>query len=167
MASNIYQDDVPVVAVIGVGYVGTHLVEGFSGEYRVFGFEVSAAWAAQLRQEEKFRSKSNVSFTTDLKPVTHFLISVPTLLRSDRTVGTSYLESVLNTYARPGATIVIKSSRVDPGRTGPPLTTVPEIISGLDSASLTSITRLYSPIFQSLIPVSPEVAAMTKLYENC
>lgn len=110
------QDEEPVVAVIGVGYVGTHLVEAFAGKYTVIGFEVSEARAAQLRVDTKFRDKSNVSFTTnpyDLEVATHFLISVPTLLREDKTVDTSYLESALSTVkarGRRGATIVIESS---------------------------------------------------------
>ncbi|KAI1611299.1 polysaccharide biosynthesis protein vipA/tviB [Exophiala viscosa] len=100
-------------------------------------------------------------------------------------------------YARPKATIVIESSvavgmtrrlltdlmvvqglrggmspeRVDPGRAIPGFTDIPKVISGLDDisyGSLDSITRLYSKVFASVIPVSsPEVAEMTKLYENC
>jgi nucleotide sugar dehydrogenase len=48
---------------------------------------------------------------------------------------------------------------------------IPKVISGLDDivpGSLDSITRLYSPIFNTIAPVSkPEVAEMMKLYENC
>jgi nucleotide sugar dehydrogenase len=44
-------------------------------------------------------------------------------------------------------------------------------VSGLDDivpGSLESITRLYSAVFDTVIPVSkPEIAEMTKLYENC
>jgi nucleotide sugar dehydrogenase len=61
--------------------------------------------------------------------------------------------------------------RVDPGRVSPPFESIPKIISGLDDlapGSLSSIQKLYSPIFETLVPVSsPEVAEMTKLYENC
>ncbi|SMR61952.1 unnamed protein product [Zymoseptoria tritici ST99CH_1E4] len=97
-------------------------------------------------------------------------------------------------YARPGSTVIIESSvavgmtrtlleplmkdkslrcgmspeRVDPGRTYPAYDSIPKIISGLDEESLTSIKDLYSRVFQNLVPVSkPEVAEMTKLYENC
>ncbi|KAJ9190738.1 hypothetical protein DTO164E3_8887 [Paecilomyces variotii] len=100
-------------------------------------------------------------------------------------------------YARPGSTVVIESSvavgmsrdllkevmllkglkagmspeRVDPGRTDPPLEHIPKIISGLDDivpGSLSSIQELYEQVFRNLVPVSsPEVAEMTKLYENC
>lgn len=61
--------------------------------------------------------------------------------------------------------------RVDPGRTEPPLHSIPKIISGLDDitkGSLQSIQDLYSQVFDKVVTVSkPEVAEMTKLYENC
>jgi len=46
--------------------------------------------------------------------------------------------------------------------------TIPKVISGLTPSSLAAITRLYTPVFNTLVPVSrPEVAEMMKLYENC
>lgn len=58
--------------------------------------------------------------------------------------------------------------RVDPGRTFPAFEDIPKIVSGLDEASLESISTLYGRVFNKLLPVSsPEVAEMTKLYENC
>jgi nucleotide sugar dehydrogenase len=96
------------------------------------------------------------------------------------------------TYARPGAAVVIESSvsvgmtraflsqytgtlhcgmspeRVDPGRVSPTLIEIPKVISGLDQPSLLAIHRVYSKVFDQVVPVSkPEVAEMTKLYENC
>lgn len=48
---------------------------------------------------------------------------------------------------------------------------IPKVVSGLDDivpGSLASITKLYSAVFDTVIPVSkPEVAEMMKLYENC
>jgi len=48
---------------------------------------------------------------------------------------------------------------------------IPKIISALDCVapgSLEAITKLYGAAFDRLVPVSsPEVAEMTKLYENC
>jgi nucleotide sugar dehydrogenase len=45
---------------------------------------------------------------------------------------------------------------------------IPKVISGLTPDSLSAITRLYTPVFDRLVPVSrPEVAEMMKLYENC
>jgi nucleotide sugar dehydrogenase len=60
---------------------------------------------------------------------------------------------------------------VDPGRTEPPLQSIPKIISGLDDivpGSQRSIYRVYREIFDTIVQVSkPEVAEMMKLYENC
>ncbi|EJT72130.1 hypothetical protein GGTG_08998 [Gaeumannomyces tritici R3-111a-1] len=60
--------------------------------------------------------------------------------------------------------------RVDPGRVEPPARLIPKVISGLDDicpGSLAAITRIYGPVFNTLVPVSrPEVAEFTKLYEN-
>lgn len=113
--------ETPTVAVIGIGYVGTHLVEAFSQHYPVIGYDISSRRIDQLRDE--FRGKNGASdrsgapdFTTSkskLARATHFLISVPTLLRDDKTIDSSYLESALETvsaHARPGVTVVIESS---------------------------------------------------------
>lgn len=63
------------------------------------------------------------------------------------------------------------TQRVDPGRMDPPMRSIPKIVSGLDDivpGSLSSILRLYYPVFDKVVPVSkPEVAEMMKLYENC
>lgn len=104
----------PLVAVIGVGFVGTGLVDSFSAKYNVMGFDISEDRLNVLRNE--FRSRPNVSFTSneaDLGKATHFLISVPTLLRSDRSIDLSYLRSALQKveqWARRGTTVVIESS---------------------------------------------------------
>ncbi|KAL8391768.1 hypothetical protein RB595_002105 [Gaeumannomyces hyphopodioides] len=202
-STSIPPDAKPLVAVIGVGYVGTHLVSNFSSCWDVCGFDLSKDRVAQLSSEVEFRQNPKVCFSSspaDLADATHYLISVPTLLRADKTVDTSHLRSAIETvfrYARPGATVVIESSvavgmtrellgplakargcfagmspeRVDPGRAEPPARLIPKVISGLDDTcpgSLAAITRLYAPVFDTLVPVSrPEVAELTKLYENC
>ncbi|KAF5664093.1 UDP-n-acetyl-D-mannosamine 6-dehydrogenase [Fusarium circinatum] len=154
----------PLVAVIGVGFVGTGLVDSFSSypKYEIMGFDISEDRLQFLRGE--FSARPNVSFTSnesDLGKATHFLISVPTLLRSDRTIDLSYLRSALRRveqWARPGCTVVIESSvsvgltrqllgpiakakglfagmspeRIDPGRVEPPMRSIPKVVSGLD-----------------------------------
>ncbi|KAF5620192.1 UDP-n-acetyl-D-mannosamine 6-dehydrogenase [Fusarium sp. NRRL 52700] len=152
----------PLVAVIGVGFVGTGLVDSFSSKYEIMGFDISEDRLDFLRGE--FSTRPNVSFTSnesDLGKATHFLISVPTLLRSDRTIDLSYLRSALRRveqWARPGCTVVIESSvsvgltrqllgpiakakglfagmspeRIDPGRVEPPMRSIPKVVSGLD-----------------------------------
>jgi UDP-N-acetyl-D-mannosaminuronate dehydrogenase len=177
----------------------------------------------QLKKVEKeYQGPTDrVTFTLDpmdLTKATHFLVSVPTLLLSDKTIDTTYIRSALTSialYARPGSTVVIESSvavgmtrrlvgpmakqrsyfagmspevsglpemiirensdpmeqRVDPGRTEPAMKAIPKIVSGLDDevpGSLDAIMKLYSRIFDTVVPVAnPETAEMTKLYENC
>lgn len=119
LPSSISPHDEPTVAVLGVGYVGTHLVSVFSSKYPVIGFDVSKSrvkdlQAAQLK--ESVDVSRDIEYTCDtaaLSRATHFLVSVPTLLRPDNTVDASFLCSALQTvakYARPGATIIIESS---------------------------------------------------------
>jgi hypothetical protein len=106
--------DEPVVAIIGVGYVGVHLVVSFALQYRVIAFDVSAERLRSLK--DQFSLYSSVSTTTDatqLRIATHFLIAVPTNLLPDNSVDISYLRAAISTvelYARPGATVVIESS---------------------------------------------------------
>lgn len=112
--TQVTQQDEPVVAVIGVGYVGKHLVSSFSSRYQVIGFDVSAARIQDLSVE--YQDNDNVQFSRDsqdLRRATHFLISVPTLLRPDKTIDSSYLREALKTVgevARSGSTVVVESS---------------------------------------------------------
>lgn len=104
----------PLVAVIGVGYVGTHLVDVFSRQYSTLGFDVDERRVQDLKP--RFGGNRRVALTScprRLHAATHFLVSVPTLLLPDKTVDTSYLRSALKTvaaHARPGSTVVIESS---------------------------------------------------------
>ncbi|KAL9562559.1 hypothetical protein ACKAV7_013304 [Fusarium commune] len=125
------------------------------------GFDISEDRLEFLRGEFSARPNSFTSNESDLGKATHFLISVPTLLRSDRTIDLSYLRSALRRveqWARPGCTVVIESSvsvgltrellgpiakakglfagmspeRIDPGRVEPPMRSIPKVVSGLD-----------------------------------
>ncbi|CAG5180796.1 uncharacterized protein ALTATR162_LOCUS9422 [Alternaria atra] len=186
-----------IVAVIGVGYVGTHLVEAFAGHYNVIAFDLSTKRLDEVSEQLTGLPIQFTSNAASIHEATHVLISVPTILTDDKKVDTTYLRSAIATvekYVKPGSTIVIESSvavgmtrelvgplmasknfkvgmspeRVDPGRTFPAFEDIPKIISGLDAASLESISTLYGRVFNKLLPVSsPEVAEMTKLYENC
>lgn len=104
----------PLVAVIGVGYVGTHLVETFSRRHDTLGFDVCEEHVRRLRRS--FAGNDRVALTADarrLGAATHFLVSVPTLLQPDKTVDASCLGRALRTvaeHARRGATVVIESS---------------------------------------------------------
>ncbi|XXH04394.1 hypothetical protein Hte_010808 [Hypoxylon texense] len=201
-SGHIEEDEEPLVAILGCGYVGTQLISCFSTQYDILGFDVSKDQIHKL--QEQYGGEGSRAFFSldprDLSKATHFLISVPTLLKADKTIDTSYIKSALmniRRYARAGSTVVIESSvaigmtrqllgplakergffagmspeRVDPGRTDPPMKTIPKVLSGLDDVvpgSLNAITRLYSRVFDTIVPVSsPETAEMTKLYENC
>lgn len=107
--------DTPVVAVIGCGYVGTHLIQAFSRHYDVLGFDISENRLELLR--DQFRAEgTKATLTTqpeDLTRATHMLVSVPTLVSKDKSIDTSYMRDALAKvarYARRGTTVVIESS---------------------------------------------------------
>lgn len=161
-----------VVAVIGVGYVGEHLVRVFAQQYRVIGYDISEDRVRKLGNSGAFASRASFTCkTSDLSEATHFLISVPTLLRADQSVDSSYLRDAIATVsmrARPGSVVVIESSvavgmtrqllgsvakqhgflvgmspeRVDPGRVEPPAHTIPKIVSGLDDEAPGSLAAI-------------------------
>ncbi|GAB7361422.1 hypothetical protein MBLNU230_g1478t1 [Neophaeotheca triangularis] len=186
----------PHVCVVGVGYVGEILLSEFGSVYPATGFDISEKRLAQIAPD--FASLSNVKLTSSisaLKRATHFCISVPTLLREDRSVNLDHLKRAIDmvtTHANPGSTIVIESSvsvgttrallgpysdrfhcgmspeRVDPGRTVPAAHDIPKVISALTEPALQSMIKLYSKAFRTVVPVSkPEAAEMMKLFENC
>lgn len=104
----------PVIAVLGVGYVGSHLVDSFQRNFGVIGFDISKPRVAELNK--KYAENTAVEFTCDtedLARATHFLIAVPTLLRADKSIDSSYLRDAIKTVAqvaRRGSTVVIESS---------------------------------------------------------
>jgi hypothetical protein len=113
--SPVTEDETPLVAVIGVGYVGLHLVTGFSKHYNVIAFDLSQRRLDSVAVD--LLPNPRLSLTSDpsrLASATHFLVSVPTLLVSGTSVvDTSYLQSAIDTitvHARVGATVVIESS---------------------------------------------------------
>lgn len=107
------EEPASIVAVIGVGYVGTHLVEAFAGHYKVIAFDLSTDRLAKVSAE---LTGLPIQFTTnaeDLSLASHVLISVPTVLKEDKSIDTSYLRSAIATvekYVTSGSTVVIESS---------------------------------------------------------
>jgi len=103
-----------LVAVIGIGYVGSQLIESFERVYDVLGFDISEQRAKSMQQH--FSYSKRVKCTADaneLSKASHFLIAVPTLFLPDEGIDTSYIQEALATvsmYARPGTTVVIESS---------------------------------------------------------
>lgn len=102
-----------IVAVIGVGYVGEHLVRAFAGSYKVIAFDLSEK---RLQLVSSQLQGLPIQFTTsaaDISQATHALISVPTILNEDKSVDTTYLRSAISTvekHMKPGSTVVIESS---------------------------------------------------------
>lgn len=73
------REDSPFVAVIGIGYIGTHLVKAFSPHYPVIGYDVSSRRIGQLRDE--YQGSGVPELTTSkakLTRATHFLIGADT-----------------------------------------------------------------------------------------
>lgn len=103
----------PVVAVIGVGYVGLHLVEAFSRRYDVIAFDVSEQRLQQISEHFAGLPVQCTSRPNDLAAADYFLISVPTVLNHDKTIDTTYLKKAvqtINRYAKHGVTVVVESS---------------------------------------------------------
>jgi UDP-glucose/GDP-mannose dehydrogenase family, NAD binding domain len=112
---HIREDENPLVAVVGVGYVGFHLVAAFSKCYKVIAFDVSDKRLATVA--EQLPNCANIHFTSNascLAEATHFLVAVPTpLIPGTTEIDTSIIQNALDTIcgqARRGSTIVIESS---------------------------------------------------------
>lgn len=184
------------VCIIGVGYVGEHLLNTFGEKYEVVGVDISEKRIDMLRKKY---NKANIKFQSNFKNLEHcdvYLVSVPTLVKEDLDIDLGCLHAAKDTLlkiARPGSLIVVESSvyvgatreifgefltknifvgfspeRVDPGRIDPPMKEIPKVISGLTKESLEKIQTVYGKVIKNLVPVSScECAEMCKLYENC
>lgn len=187
-----------MICIVGVGYVGEHLVEVFSRGYNVVGYDISSERILELSKKGCFQ-KDNIVLTSDPDSVDGckvFLISVPTLVREDKTINNDYLESActfVRDKVKEGDLVVIESTvsigttrklmgdlreqgifvgfspeRVDPGRISPKSYEIPKVVSGVDSESLNRVKDIYGKVFNTIVPVSNcETAEMVKLYENC
>ena len=135
----------PVIAVIGLGYVGLPLAVEFASKYDVLGFDVKAERIAQLRAghdetlevpESELAGASRLRFTDDpseLSQATVFVVTVPTpiddakrpdlrpLAAASRTVGATL---------KPGDTVIYEST-VYPGATEEVCVPLLEEVSGL------------------------------------
>lgn len=110
----------PTVLVVGVGYVGRHLVERFSDACEVVGLDLSEDRCTRLRGEFEADGLSNITMISNIEQDERCntfdlaLISVPTLLLADnKTVDTRHIRAAVETVsqrARPGSTVVIESS---------------------------------------------------------
>ena len=191
--------DIYKVCIIGVGYVGEHLVEVFSRGYNVVGYDVSEHRIKSLIAKDIYKEK--VKFTSnpddeEIKDCNVYLISVPTLVREDKSINNTYLEEactfvkskvscsdivvlestisigttreLLWPLVKDGVYIGFSPERVDPGRKDVQSYSIPKIISGVDEESLCKVKDVYSKVYDTIVPVtSCETAELCKLYENC
>ncbi|KAJ3009594.1 UNVERIFIED_CONTAM: hypothetical protein HDU68_000680 [Siphonaria sp. JEL0065] len=171
------------VCVLGVGYVGEHLVSTFQESFPVIGCDISPERINLLKKLHA--DYKSTTFTTDVSEISKaglILISVPTLVNIETSqVDLSYVRAAVQsvtTHAKAGSTVVLESTvgvghtrellaplrdmgifvgfspeRVDPGRVDPPNHKIPKVISGIDAASLASVRQFYSEVFETVIPV--------------
>jgi nucleotide sugar dehydrogenase len=184
------------ICVIGVGYVGRSLLRQFGSVFDCVGFDISEKSIQDARTSLAELDTVTLS-TDDsiLEGATHYLIAVPTPVRDDQSINLDYVISALQIvirYARPGCCVVIESSipvgttrqllheyqeelhcgmspeRIDPGRAFPTPRQIPKLVAGLTRRAQKQIMTVYASAYDNVVPVStPEVAEMTKLYENC
>lgn len=101
------------IAVIGVGYVGIHLVTAFAQKYNVIAFDISEARLAEVAPRLEKLPVKCTSKASDLADADCFLIAVPTILKADKKIDTSFVQSAISmieSHSRPGATVVMESS---------------------------------------------------------
>ncbi len=135
----------PIIAVIGLGYVGLPLALAFSKQYQVIGYDLDTTRVDALNKgnditlqatEEALRSNPQLVFTTALSAIskaTIYIVTVPTPVHSDKTPDLNPLlqaSTQIATLLKKGD-IVIYESTVYPGCTEEDCVPVLEKISGL------------------------------------
>lgn len=109
------ESDAPsTIAIIGVGYVGEHLMEVFSSAFPIVAYDISASRIDNLRL--KYSEKHNVKFSTDsrdFQTASHFLLCVPTSLSLTGGVDSSHIRSavdMLYPYVKANSIVVVEST---------------------------------------------------------
>ena len=106
----------PQVCVVGVGYVGEHLVSVFARKFQVLGYDVSPARVNHLTRVHGNNPRLELSTTPGRATSCDlFCIAVPTPICAgdDGGIDLTYLEAAVATVgglAKPGAAVVIESS---------------------------------------------------------
>jgi UDP-N-acetyl-D-mannosaminuronate dehydrogenase len=112
--SSVNHEQSPVIAIIGVGYVGEHLMEVFSSAFKTIGYDVSVARIERLRL--KHYQNGNIKLSNDerdLRDASHFLVCVPTTLGLNGKVDSSHVRSaiaMLQRYVTNESIVVIEST---------------------------------------------------------
>jgi UDP-N-acetyl-D-galactosamine dehydrogenase len=138
----------PVIAVIGLGYVGLPLATAFSDQYRVIGYDINEDRIAQLNDGidathevsveviKAAINSTNLTLThnpNNLSQATIFIVTVPTPLTSDNLPDLSFLTAaseLVGKHIKHGG-IVVYESTVYPGCTEEVCVPVVEAHSGL------------------------------------
>ena len=142
----------PVIAVIGLGYVGLPLATAFSAKYRVIGYDINEERIAQLNegidatheigiealQAAINATNSNIGLTlthhpNNLGDANIFIVTVPTPLTTGNLPDLSFLiaaSELVGKHIQPGG-IVVYESTVYPGCTEEVCVPVVEAHSGL------------------------------------
>jgi UDP-N-acetyl-D-galactosamine dehydrogenase len=141
-------NNAPVIAVIGLGYVGLPLATALSAHYPVTGYDNNPTRIAQLLEgiditaevthEQLIAAQHNnkLLFSNDAASIataTVFIVTVPTPLTSTNLPDLSYLiaaSELIATYLKPGGLVVYEST-VYPGCTNEVCVPVLEKHSGL------------------------------------
>ena len=84
----------PKICIIGVGYVGEHLLTSFGKSFDVVGVDISYERIQLLRQRYRGLLLSTSLDSINANAYDVFLISVPTLLNANKKVDTKPLDSV-------------------------------------------------------------------------
>jgi len=135
----------PMIAVIGLGYVGLPLALAFAKQYQVIGYDLDNARVDALKRgedatletaEEDLNAATNLVLTNDLALIadaTIYIVTVPTPVHADKSPDLSFLlfaTSQIATILKRGD-IVIYESTVYPGCTEEDCVPVLEKNSGL------------------------------------
>ena len=142
----------PVIAVIGLGYVGLPLAAAFSAKYRVIGYDINAERINQLNEGidathevsaavlkgAMSATNSHIGLTlthnsNDLSEANIFIVTVPTPLTQNNLPDLSFLTAaseLVGKYIQPRG-IVVYESTVYPGCTEEVCVPVVEAHSGL------------------------------------
>jgi nucleotide sugar dehydrogenase len=183
------------VCIIGLGFVGEHLVDLLINKFDLYGIDIS--FTRRVFLQEKYSKIQLYEKLEHMKNnVDIFIICLPTLLdeNSEPDLNVFFnIKEQLKPYLSKDKLIIIESSvsvgftrnlfenfhkefgvniafspeRVDPGN-NVSINKIPKIISGINESSLEYINDIYSSVFDIVVKVSSlECAEMCKLYENC
>ncbi len=135
----------PIIAIIGLGYVGLPLAVEFGKQMRVIGYDINAKRVGELQQgidstleidKSEMAQASSLRFTTelaDLKPAQLYIVTVPTPVDQHHRPNLDPLKSaskMVGEVIQPGD-IVIFESTVYPGCTEEVCVPLIEEASGL------------------------------------